>query len=277
MFGLFRRNKAENITGILSHRLVLLSVSEKLKPMKQVDFEMADQSLEEIYQWIEELEGFRWLNGGHYNLTMQPVGKYQLHLSHYLGTEALPVIFTNNSETLLHSLPILHSNRKELGLIHIGRDFELKASLEPDQGSAYHFALSRYNECRLFCLGIDLAQHSERLLEYAEDLGCDWMTSEECSFSHRFQVKNQLASYLSHCEDVIVNIDLSCLYPVSRLEKGTALDVQMVNRMLRQLLISGKVRQVQLVGYKDKHLYSKQTQSILHELTQLFPSNDRAA
>lgn len=277
MFGLFRRNKAENITGILSHRLVLLSVSEKLKPMKQVDFEMADQSLEEIYQWIEELEGFRWLNGGHYNLTTQPVGKYQLHLSHYLGTEALPVIFTNNSETLLHSLPILHSNRKELGIIHIGRHFELKASLEPDQGSAYHFALSRYNECRLFCLGIDLAQHSERLLEYAEDLGCDWMTSEECSFSHRFQVKNQLASYLSHCEDVIVNIDLSCLYPVSRLEKGTALDVQMVNRMLRQLLISGKVRQVQLVGYKDKHLYSKQTQSILHELTQLFPSNDRAA
>ncbi|MCG9781628.1 arginase [Vibrio brasiliensis] len=277
MFGLFRRNKAENITGILSHRLVLLSVSEKLKPMKQVDFEMADQSLEEIYQWIEELEGFRWLNGGHYNLTTQPVGKYQLHLSHYLGTEALPVIFTNNGETLLHSLPILHSNRKELGIIHIGRNFELKASLEPDQGSAYHFALSRYNECRLFCLGIDLAQHSERLLEYAEDLGCDWMTSEECSFSHRFQVKNQLASYLSHCEDVIVNIDLSCLYPVSRLEKGTALDVQMVNRMLRQLLISGKVRQVQLVGYKDKHLYSKQTQSILHELTQLFPSNDRAA
>lgn len=277
MFGLFRRNKAENITGILSHRLVLLSVSEKLKPMKQVDFEMADQSLEEMYQWIEELEGFGWLNGGHYNLEVQPVSKYQLYLSNYLGTEALPVIFTNNSETLLHSLPLLHSNRKELGIIHIGRNFELKASLEPDQGSAYHFALSRYNECRLFCLGIDLAQHSERLLEYAEDLGCDWMTNDECSFSNRFQVKNQLASYLAHCEDMIVNIDLSCLYPVSRLEKGTALDVQMVNRMLRQLLMSGKVRQVQLVGYKDKHLYSKQTQSILHQLTQLFPSNDRAA
>lgn len=277
MFGLFRRNKDHNIKEMLSHRLVLLSVSEKLKPMKQVDFEMADEGLEQIYQWIVELEGFSWLNGGHYNLTEQSANKYQLQLSRYLGTEALPVVFTNNSETLLYSLPLLHSTKQDLGIVHIGRDFELKASLEPEQGSAYHFALSRYNECRLFCLGVDLSKHSERLLEYAEDLGCDWMTGEECSFSHRFQVKNQLSSFLAHCNDVVVNIDLSCLYPVSRLEQGTALDVQMVNRMIRQLLISGKVRQVQLVGYKDKHLYSKQTKSIMHELTQLFPSSDRAA
>lgn len=277
MFGLFRRNKDQNLTGMLSHRLALLTVSEKLKPMKLVDFEMADQSLEEIYQWIEELDGFSWLNGGHYNLTAQPVTKYQHQLSRYLGTETLPVVFTNNSETILHSLPLLHSSRQELGIVHIGRDFELKASLEPVQGSAYHFALARYNECRLFCLGVDINQHLERLLEYAEDLGCDWMTGEECSFSHRFQVKNQLASFLAHCHDVVVNIDLSCLYPVSRLEQGTALDVQMVNRMIRQLLISGKVRQVQLVGYKDKHLYSKQTQSIMHELAQLFPFSHRAA
>jgi len=277
MFGLFRRNKTQSVIGVLSHRLVLLSVSERLKPMKQVDFEMADQSLEEMYDWVSELEGHCWINGGHYNLEAQPVGKYQLHLSRYLGSEALPIVLTNNSETVLHTLPLIHSPRRELGIIHIGRQFEIKASLEPDQGSVFHFALSRYNECRLFCLGIDQASQDERAWEYAEDLGCDWMTLAECSFSYRLQVKQQLANYLAHCDDVIVNIDLSCLYPVSRLERGSALDVQMVNRMIRQLLISGKVRQVQLVGYKDKHLYSKQTQSILHELTQMFPSNNRAA
>lgn len=277
MFGLFRRNKVQSITGVLSHHLVLLSVSEKLKPMRQVDFEMADQSLEEMYEWISDLDGYRWVNGGHYDLSNSPSGQYQLHLSRFLGSEALPVVLTNNSETLLHSLPLLNSQHKELGIIHIGRQFELKASLEPVQGSAFHFALSRYNESRLFCLGIDQTQQDERTFEYAEDLGCDWMTLSECSFSQRFQVKHQLANYLSHCDEVVVNIDLPSLYPVSRLERGSALDVQVVSRMIRQLLISGKVRQVQLVGYKDKHLYSKQTQAILHELTQMFPSNNCAA
>ncbi|MFM2587550.1 arginase [Vibrio sp. TBV020] len=277
MFGLFRRNKVQSITGVLSHRLVLLSVSEKLKPMKQVEFEMANQSLEEMYEWIADIDGYRWINGGHYDLSNQPTGHYQLHLSRFLGSEALPVILTNNSETILHSLPLLHSPHKELGIIHLGRQFELKASLDPVQESAFHFALSRYNECRLFCLGIDPTHQDDRTLEYAEDLGCDWMTLPECSFGHRFQVKQQLANYLSYCDEVVVNIDLPSLYPVSRLERGSALDVQVVSRMIRQLLVSGKVRQVQLVGYKDKHLYSKQTQTILHELTQMFPSNNRAA
>ncbi|KJY81876.1 arginase [Vibrio galatheae] len=277
MLGLFRRNKTQSVSGVLSHRLVLMSVSEHLKPLKLVDFEMANQSLEEMYDWVADVEGSQWINGGHYNLSGQPAGKYQLHLSRYLGSEALPIVLTNNCETVLQSLPLLHSARRELGIINIGRQFEIKASLEIEQGSAYHFALSRYNECRLFCLGIDASALDDRTLEYAEDLGCDWMMLAECGFSHRLQVKHQLANFLSHCDDIIFSIDLSCLSPDSRIESGLALDTQMVNRMIRQLLISGKVRQVQLVGYKDKHLYSKQTQSILHELTQMFPYRDRAA
>ncbi|WP_394143480.1 arginase family protein [Vibrio atypicus] len=278
MFGLFRRSiKTHSITGISSQKLALLTVSEHLKPMTQVDFEIADQSLEEFFEWLSSLDKSSWLNGGHYPLNKSGSGQYQLHLSQFLGSDVLPVVMSNNGESILYSLPLLHSPRKDLGIIHIGRQFELKASLEPDKGSAFHFALSRYNECRLFCLGIDSASVEDRAVEYAEDLGCDWMTLEECAFSHRFQVKQQLASYLSHCEDVIVNIDLACLYPVSRLERGSALDVQMVSRMLRQMLVSGKVRQIQLVGYKDKHLYSKQTQTILHELAQMFPSSTRAA
>ena len=277
MFGLFRRNKTQSITGISSGRLALLTVSEKLKPMKQVEFEMADQSLEEMYEWLSTIDKQSWFNGGHYTLAEHSAAKYQLQISRFLGSEVLPVVLTNNCESLLYALPLLHSPRKELGILHIGRQLELKASLELEQGSAFHFALTRYNECRLFCLGIDVEAQTERTLEYAEDLGCDWMTLSECSFSQRFHVKQQLATYLSHCEDVVINIDLACLYPISRLERGSALDVQMVSRMLRQMLISGKVRQIQLVGYKDKHLYSKQTQAILHELATLFPSSHCAA
>lgn len=277
MFGLFRRNKSPSITGVMSHRLVLLSVSERLKPMTQVDFEMADQSLEEMYDWIAEMDDHCWLNGGHFNLQQHASSQFQCDLSRYLGSDTLPVVLTNNNETMLHSLSVANMPSRELGIVHIGRQFEIKATLEPEQGSAFHFAMSRYHECRLFCLGIDPQSQDERTFEYAEDLGCDWMTLPECSFSGRFHVKQQLANYLSHCDDVMVNIDLSCLYPLSRFEKGSALDIQLVNRMTRQLLVSGKVRMVQLVGYKDKHLYSKQTQSLLHELAQIFPFSHRAA
>lgn len=277
MFGLFRRHNQHNSAQLTSQRLVMLSVSESLKPMSQVEFDMANQNLEESYQWMIDNHGQRWFNGGHFNLSVRSRGEYQLHLSQCLGSAAMPVVLTNHSETLLHSLPLLHSPKRELGIVHIGRQFELKDSLEPEQGSAFHFALSRYNECRLFCLGIDHALVENRWTDYAQDLGCDWLTMEECSFSHRFQVKQQLASYLTHCDDVIINIDLACLYPRSQLENQTALEVQMVNRILRQLMICGKVRLIQLVGYKDKHLYSKQTQSILHELEALVALRDRAA
>lgn len=277
MFGLFRRNKPQETTDYTSHQLTLISVTEKLKSMKQVDFEMADQSLEEVYEWLSQHDKHCWRNGGHFNLSEQPVGKYQLQLSNHLGVQSLPVVLTNNTETMLHSLPLLSSPRKELGIVHIGRHFELKALLEPDKGSAFHFALSRYSECRLFCLGIDKSQLDDRTLDYAEDLGCDWLSMEECSFSHRFQIKQQIASYLAHSDDIVLNIDLECLYPVSRLESHSAVDTQMMNRIVRQLLISGKVRQIQLVGYKDKHLYSKQTLALLHELAQVYPIVHRAA
>ncbi|NVD08657.1 arginase [Vibrio sp. JPW-9-11-11] len=277
MFGLFRRHNKLATIGLTSHRLAMLSVSEKLKPMTQVEFEMANQSLEEMFQWVTDSQGQHWFNAGHFNLSTQASEDYQLKLSHCLGSQAMPVVLTNHCETLLHTLPLIHASKRELGIVHIGRQFELKPSLDLQQGSAFHFALSRYGECRLFCLGIDAQLQNDQVWEYAEDLGCDWLTLDECSFLHRFQVKQQLATYLGHCDDVIVNIDLNCLYPATRLEGYSALEVQMVNRMLRQLLLSSKVRLVQLVGYTDKHLYSKPTQSILHELGQLTPFRDRAA
>ena len=49
--------------------MVFLSVSERIKPMKQVDFEMADQSLEEMFDWVSDINKQHWINGGHYNLT----------------------------------------------------------------------------------------------------------------------------------------------------------------------------------------------------------------
>lgn len=277
MFGLFRRNKTHSITGVSAFSMVLMSISQSIKPMKAVEFEMADQSLQDVFDWLAEQEKSRWLNGGHYTLSEQMIGRYQLNLSRYLGSHTLPVVFSNCTEGVLHALPLINSHQKELGIIHIGNQFEIKPSLDPELGSAYHFALARFSELRLFCMGIDSSRQSEKTLEYAEDLGCDWMTLSECQFAHRFYMKEQLASYLAHCDQVVLNIDLASLCSQSFVGTGRQLEVQMVNRIIRQCLVSGKVKMVQLVGWKDKHIFAKSTLAILQELAGMVPTTDKVA
>lgn len=277
MFGLFRRNKILNPVGVSAYSMALMSAAQPIKPMKRVEFEMADQSLEDVFEWLTEQAHNRWVNGGHYSLSEQMIARYQLNLSRYLASNSLPVVFSNCTETMLHALPLLHSKDKELGIIHIGNQFEIKASLEPEIGSAYHFALARFSEFRLFCMGIHADSQNEKTLEYAEDLGCDWMTLPECQFSHRLDVKQKLTNYLAHCDEVVLNIDLQSLCPKSRLEGRDHLDIQMVSRILRQCLLSEKVKLVQLVGWKDKHLFAKSTLSILQELASMAPSSDKVA
>ncbi len=56
-----------------------------------------------------------------------------------------------------------------------------------------------------------------------------------------------------------------------------SLDNQMVMRVLRQVVLSKKVKLVQLVGAKDKLIYSKQTKEIVDELCALSPDVFHAA
>ena len=277
MFGLFRRNKTPNPVGVSPYLMALMSASLPIKPMKRVEFEMADQSLEDVFEWLTEKDHSRWVHARHYLLADQMVGRFQLNLSRYLASNNLPVMFTNCTETMLHALPLLRSNSKKLSIIHIGNQFEIKASLEPELGSAYHFALARFSECRLLCMGIDPRSQSEQCVEYAEDLGCEWLTLSECQFAHRVHVMQRLANHLSQCDEVILNIDLESLCPKSRLEVDRNLDLQMVIRIIRQCLMSDKVKMVQLVGWKDKHIFAKSTLSIVQELARMVPSNDQVA
>ncbi|MGT0149373.1 hypothetical protein ACT691_05510 [Vibrio metschnikovii] len=97
---------------------------------------------------------------------------------------------------LLNALPLLALDNDELGIIHIGHEFELKQTLDRQVGSAYHFALSRYAQTRLLYLGIDAPKRGKQpnFRFNAEDLGCDWLTDQECHFRQRNQVKKPIES-----------------------------------------------------------------------------------
>lgn len=96
-------------------------------------------------------------------------------------------------------------------------------------------------------------------------------------FLNRTQLKAQLSGYIEHCEQLVINIDLASLVPGNGLETHKVLDNQVVLRVLRQMILSGKVRYIQLVGAKDKLIYSKQAKEIVDELINLAPHLVHAA
>ncbi|MEF1262374.1 arginase, partial [Vibrio harveyi] len=188
-----------------------------------------------------------------------------------------PVVLSNCTEAVLSMLPVVVCDDDEVGIIHIGHKMNLNPTLEPRVGSAFHFALSRYQNVRLFFAGSSEQDTKQEVWEYAEDQGCDWVTDREFCFRHRNHLKQQMGNYLDHCNQVIVSIDLASLLTKNSLDGTPALDIQMVLRTIRLCLVSGKVKAIQLVGDRDRLVYSKQTKAILEELYQMAPLIDHAA
>lgn len=270
MLSLFKRYRLSRTAVPHISAFTFMTVCERVKPMSRVEFEFAQQSLEFASDWLyQQQSNPNYADAGHLVLNDASDARYQHVLSRHLALSSVPVVLANCHELLLNALPVLALDNDEIGMIHVGHDFELKQTLDPQVGSVYHFALSRFSNARLFCLGIDAERVPSQTWEYAEDLGCDWLTEEECSFRNRNQLKSQLGHYIEHCDQLVLSVDLASLVPGNGLDEHKILDNQLVLRAIRQAVMSGKVKMIQLVGAKDKLIYSKQTKEIVDELCSL--------
>ncbi|EGQ8393338.1 arginase [Vibrio cholerae] len=278
MLSLFKRYRLHRTSSHPTSTFGFMTVCQRVKPMSLVEFEFAQQSLDVASDWLYQQQSTpKYADASHYVLDGQTQDKYQQALNQSVELGVIPVAFANCHEILLHSLPALTQDGASVGMVHIGHGFELKQTLDLQVGSAFHFALSRFAQAKLFCIGIDTEHTHAQTLEYAEDLGCDWVSHEECGFLNRTQLKAQLSGYIEHCEQLVINIDLASLVPGNGLETHKVLDNQVVLRVLRQMILSGKVRYIQLVGAKDKLIYSKQAKEIVDELINLAPHLVHAA
>ncbi|ENM5745620.1 arginase [Vibrio mimicus] len=278
MLSLFKRYRLNRTSSHPTSTFGFMTVCQRVKPMSLVEFEFAQQSLDVASDWLyQQQSGLKYADASHHVLDGQTHTHYQQALNQSVAMGVIPVAFANCHEILLHSLPVLAQENMNIGIVHIGHGFELKQTLDLQVGSAFHFALSRFTQAKLFAIGIDKESTPAHTLEYAEDLGCDWVSQEECGFLNRTQLKTQLSGYIEHCEQLAVNIDLASLVPSNGLESHKVLDNQVVLRVIRQIVLSGKVRYIQLVGAKDKLIYSKQTKEIVDELMSLAPHLVHAA
>ncbi|WP_165313380.1 arginase [Vibrio ziniensis] len=272
MLSLFKRYRLNRSAVHTISPFTFLTVCERVKPMTQVEFEFAQQSLELSSEWLYKQQAdLSYSDAGHFVVQEYEDSGYQELLSRKFALCSVPVALVNCHELLLKAIPVLALDNEGIGVIHIGHGFELKQSLEPTLGSAFHFMLSRFQNTRAFFIGAEVKRTPAQILEYAEDLGCDWLSSDECSFRHRSLLKNQLNHFMEHCDQLVLNIDLASLVPSSGLSDDGILDNQMVLRILRHAILSKKVKLVQLVGSKDKLIYSKQTKEIVDELCSLSP------
>ncbi|WP_176467526.1 arginase family protein [Vibrio metoecus] len=278
MLSLFKRYRLHRTPSHPTSTFGFMTVCQCVKPMSLVEFEFAQQSLDVASDWLyQQQSGMKYADATHYVLEGKSDTHYQQALSQSVAMGIIPVAFVNCHEMVLHTLPVLVQDNMNIGIVHIGHGFELKQTLDLQLGSAFHFALSRFAQAKLFCIGIDTEHTNTQTREYAEDLGCDWVSHEECGFLNRTQLKSQLSSYIEHNEQLVINIDLASLVPGNGLEEHKVLDNQIVLRVLRQMALSGKVRYIQVVGAKDKLIYSKQTKEIVDELMDLAPHLVHAA
>lgn len=255
-----------------------MTVCEHLAPMSHGTFELAAQSLENASDWLyQQHDQGSAANLGHFSHHQIVTGDFQKALSLSLSRHSVPVVLSNCTEAMLSMLPVVVSKNDEVGIIHIGHKINLDPTLEPRVGSAFHFALSRFQNVRLFFAGTSEQDTKQEAWEYAEDQGCDWVTDREFTFRFRNHLKQQVGNYLDHCDQIIVSIDLASLLTKNNLDGTPALDIQMVLRTIRLCLVSGKIKAIQLVGDRDRLIYSKQTKAILEELYQIAPLIDHAA
>ncbi|MBO0150042.1 arginase family protein [Vibrio sp. Vb2424] len=273
MLSFFKRYKLHHTVKQPQHYpFSFMTVCEYLPPMSKGAFELADQSLENASDWLYQQHDHETAeNFGHFNHDKLENGEFQEALSLSLSRHSIPVLVTNCTEAILSMLPVVVSYRDEVGVVNIGHNMNLKPTLEPRLGSAFHFALSRYQNARLFFAGVCEQETKQETWEYAEDQGCDWVTEKEFSFRHRNNVKQQIGNYLDHCDQIIISIDLGSLKTKNSLDGASEIDIQMVLRTIRQCLVAGKVRAIQLVGDRDCLVYSRQTKAILEELYQMAP------
>lgn len=272
MLSLFKRYRMARTPNQHVHPFTFMTLCERVKPMSQVEFEFAQQSLEFSSDWLYQHQANGcYSDAGHMVVQNKNAAGFQDSLYQHLAARSLPVVLSNCHETLLNALPVMALDDQEVGLINIGHRFDLKQTLDLQLGSVFHFALTRYSNTRLFCLGIDESLQANQVVEYAEDLGVNWLTLSECSFRFRNNLKAQLASYIEHCDQLIISIDLASLVSTMGVDENHALDNQMVLRTLRQCVLSGKVKLIQLVGAKDKLIYSRQTKEVFDELFALSP------
>ncbi|MGR5236861.1 arginase [Vibrio alfacsensis] len=279
MLSFFKRYKLHREKKQIHHYpFSFMTVCEQLATMNYGTFDLADQSLENASEWLYQQHDQRSAaNLGHFSHEQIEQGDFQEALSLSLSRHSIPVILSNCTEAILSILPIVVCDQDEVGIINIGHKMNLMPTLEPRIGTAFHFALSRYQNVRLFFAGASEQENKQETWEYAEDQGCDWVTDREFTFRHRSHLKQQVGNYLDHCDHAIVSIDLASLVENNELDGRYALDLPMVLRTLRLSLISGKVKAIQLIGDRDRLVYSKQTKAILEELYQMVPLIDHAA
>jgi|GEM_PF-908660 len=254
-------------------KVLLASQCTKLPRMADKSFEVAEQLLEPIYDWYDSYElkgGSELAQGGfHRHALESQIGQefWLRQLSDWLNSAHLPVVMTNCHESIVTNLTPLVANGS-IGVISIGHQFNMTPTLEMRPGSAYHFALSRYEQLQYLGLGIDEELQTISQLDYAEDMNCYWLTRAECNLRHRQKLKDQLFSFGEKVDQIVIDIDLASIVANYRYQMAAGIDIQWLTKVLRYCLASGKVRFIQLVGDKEYLLYSRPVKQILELILQ---------
>ncbi|CAH0528927.1 arginase family protein [Vibrio hippocampi] len=256
-----------------SSPLTLTTVNEWLKPVSRDLFEDSDALLETASEWLlEQGIAARIQHTGHFCLDNDIPSKLREQkllsgLIKQIEQHRLPLLLCNQHEVILRALPYFSQQYSDVGIVNINLNLLMDPCVDVSANSMIHFALTRHQQCRAFHIGVDVASNSFANFEYAEDMGCDWLTLEEVTHRNKAMIKDQLSRFISHCDKLVVTIDLASIANVNDRVLKQKIDASLVFKLLRQCLASQKVLTIQLVGSNEQDIYSRTTQRLVQETT----------
>lgn len=272
MFNIFKQFLRPHTYAPQYAPLTITTVNEWFKPLTNTLFEDSDILLETASEWLlEQGVANQVQTAGHFcfrkgsdSQSLQQ--KLLTSLIQQIEEHRLPLLLSNQHEVLLKTLPYFTTQFEDIGIINVNLNLLMAPSVDVCSQSMLHFALTRHPQCRAFHIGTDISQQHFSAFDYAEDMGCDWLTLEDVNHRNKAAIKEQLSRFISHCDKVLLTIDLASISNVNAKILKPKIDSALVFRLLRQCLTSQKLALLQLVGCYEQDIYSRTTQRLVQEI-----------
>ncbi|WP_299017929.1 arginase family protein [uncultured Photobacterium sp.] len=163
-----------------------------------------------------------------------------------------------------------------VGIINFDACFELRPTLLPRTGSAFHTVASycrdRHREFNYLGLGICDHVNSQAAFHYAKSLGAEWLLDRQMTMRNRKQIQVTIEAFLSRVDHIHLSIDLSVFSSAVaegvNMSRVYGVSLSVVELALKQILTSGKVRILDIAELSPEYDYQNQTAKLATKLIQ---------
>ncbi|RQW64930.1 hypothetical protein [Vibrio viridaestus] len=233
------------LQGYYQYPFIFMTACKWAFPMSQAKFELFEQSLDNLFNWLENKDVSR----GHFVSKNQINPELLTTLKRSLGYQLTPVIVANSLDLIIDIYPTVAVGAAKTGILHVGRYNWLNLRDQNKQQDILGSLQKCFPEIDVLSLG--KLDHEKLPTVPSTDM-------REVS---PLIPLDGVDEFINTHEQIILTFDLSSLSKGVGLLEEKALDKE-VKELIERCTATDKVRMILLTGDSDRSLYSRKTKAI---------------